>query len=328
MSVLSLRPDRLRQAVLGLFKDANRTSFELFRIMVPVMVVVKLLQELELIGYLALPLGPVMELLGLPAQTGLVWATALVMNIYSAIVVYAALLPDMQVLSVAQITVLSVVILIAHNLPVELRIAQRCGLSLMVQLLIRVLGALVCGLLLHWLFTASGLLQDPAVMRFVPEQSDPALSAWALAQLRTLAAIYCIVLVLMGFMRALQQLRILELMNKLLRPALKLMGIGKQAASITVVGLTLGIAYGGGLIIHEVRSGAVPHKDVFGSMSLMGLAHALIEDTLLMSLLGAHSVGTFWFRLLFSLLAVALITRLHTRLHLRRALQAQEAAVP
>lgn len=281
--------------------------------MVPIIIVVKLLKELGLVNYLALPLEPVMELMGLPAQTGLVWATSMIVNIYSGLVVYAALLPDMQPVTVAQVTILATVVLIAHNLPVELRIAQRCGLNLKAQALLRVLGAFAAGILLHLLLDGFGLLQGQSVMLFTPEDSDPTLPAWCLGQLRTLAGIYVIIFALITLVRLLQFLRITDLLNRLLRPLLHLMGIGSQAATITVLGLTLGLAYGGGLIIHEVRKGTVPHKDVFASMSLMGLTHSLIEDTLLMSLIGAHTLGTIWFRLAFSLLVMIVLTRIYAR---------------
>lgn len=306
-------PGHLRRAGLALLKDSHRTSLELFKIMVPVIIVVKLLKELGVISWLALPLEPFMEFMGLPAQTGLVWATALVMNLYSAIAVYAALLPDMQPLSAAQITVLATVMLIAHNLPVELRIAQRCGLSLWTQAALRVGGALACGFLLHLFLTSFGLLQHESAMLFTPDNDQQGLLPWIMGQARNLAAIYVIILALMAMVRLLQHFRVTDLLGYLLKPLLRLMGIGQEAATITVLGLVLGIAYGGGLIIHEVRSGKVPRKDVFASMSLMGLSHALIEDTLLMALVGAHALGTLWFRALFSLLVVALLSRLYLK---------------
>ncbi len=306
-------PRRLAEALRSLFKDANRTCFELFKLMIPVIVVIKVLKEFDLIQYLAVPLAPIMELVGLPAKMGLVWATALCLNIYSGIVVYAAVMPDIPALSVAQVTVLSLMLLIAHNLPLELRIAQRCGVSLLGQAALRILGALTAGLLLHWIFDGFDLFAEPSTMLFAPSQSEGGYLRWALGELRTIAVIYLIVLVLMGVMRVLQHLRITDLLNWLLRPWLRFMGIGDSAASITVVGLTLGIAYGGGLIIHEARSGNISRHDLFASLSLMGLSHALIEDTLLMSLLGAHSFGTLWFRLAFSLLVVAVLARWHVR---------------
>jgi glycerol uptake facilitator-like aquaporin len=88
------------------------------------------------------------------------------------------------------------------------------------------------------------------------------------------------------------------------------MGIGGGAATITVIGLVMGLAYGGGLIMHDVHKGKVERRDVFPAISLMSLSHALIEDTLLMYLIGATMWGTFVGRLLFSLLVVAALSRL------------------
>jgi hypothetical protein len=58
----------------------------------------------------------------------------------------------------------------------------------------------------------------------------------------------------------------------------------------------------------------VHKKDVFYSMTLMGLSHALIEDTLLMIMVGGHLSGILWARLAFSLLAVTLLVKISARL--------------
>ena len=46
----------------------------------------------------------------------------------------------------------------------------------------------------------------------------------------------------------------------------------------------------------------------------MGLSHGLIEDTMLMMLLGGHLTGILWGRLLFSLVVVYLIVKIVSRL--------------
>ncbi len=316
-------PRRLGAAVRQLFKDSNLTYFELFKVMVPVIIIIKILKQFDLVQYLAMPLAPFMEMVGLPAKMGLVWATSLIINLYSGIVVYAAVMTDMVPLSVAQVTVLALMMLIAHNLPLELRIAQRCGVSLIGQAALRILGALAAGFLLNLLLQHFDLLSEPSSMPFTPGQSEAGLGAWALGEVRNLAMIYVIILIIMAAMRVLQFLRVTDLLNWMLKPWLKLMGIGNNAATITVVGLTLGISYGGGLIIHEARTGNISKHDLFASLSLMGLSHALIEDTLLMSLLGAHSLGTLWFRLIFSLIVMAFLARWHAR----RFMQHSQAAV-
>jgi hypothetical protein len=162
---------------------------------------------------------------------------------------------------------------------------------------------------LHHLLAAGGWLSGPAAMVWQPQPEDAAWGAWALGQARKLGSIFFIILALMGFMRLLDAVGVNRLVQAALRPVLRLMGIGPSAATVTVIGLTLGFTYGGGLIIAETRSGRLDAAEVFPAMTLMGLAHSLIEDTLLMMLMGGHLLGTFWFRLAFSLAAVGLIVR-------------------
>ena len=298
------------EAIKRIFIDAVRTSLVLFRIMIPIIIVVKILKELGWIAYLAVPLEPIMTMVGLPAKTGLVWATAMANTLYAAIIVYAALIPEMPELTTAQVTVLCTMMLIAHSLPLEGNITRKCGAGLWSQVVFRIACAMICGTLMNLIFTWGGWLQGPSHMVFTAAAEADSWLGWAWAQVVKLFYIFCIILTLMTVMRILRKLRITDLFAWLLSPVLKLTGIGKEAAMITVFGLTMGLAYGGGLILHEVETGLVSRKDVFASLSLMGLAHALIEDSMLMALMGGAFVGIFWGRLAFALVAVAILIRL------------------
>ncbi len=300
----------LAASAASALRDAGRISLDLYKIMIPVIIGVKILKELDLISLLAVPLAPLMELTGLPADMGLVWATAILTNIYGGILVYVALPPGPDPLTVAQVTVLSTMILIAHNIPVEGRITQKCGVGFWGQALLRMGGALVCGMLMHHFFSACGMLAEPGRAVFTAGPADASLVGWALGEAKNLVMIFGVILALIILMRVLGRLRITDLFERLLAPVLGLMGIGRKAATITVIGLVMGLAYGGGLILMEVKGGRLSRRDVFSSLSLMSLSHALIEDTLLMTLIGASVQGTFFGRLLFSMIVVAVLSRL------------------
>ncbi len=296
-----------------LFKDAFTATIELFKVMVPIIIGVKILQELGLISYLAWPLKPVMELVGLPAEMGLVWATALINNIYTGIIVLASLIGD-HPLTGAQATVLAMLMLVGHGLPIECAIARKSGARFIFQSLMRLVGAFAFAWILHGIYDTTGTLQGPAVMLFHPEQApDPSLATWALAQGKNLISIFGVILGLLTIMRLLHAIRAIDLMNRLLQPILKCIGIGPKASAITVIGLTMGLAYGGGLIINEARSGNVGKEDIFYSLTLMGLCHSLIEDTLLLMLIGGH-LGILWARLIFSLITMTIIVQIVRRL--------------
>jgi hypothetical protein len=291
------------------FREAVHVSVGLFKIMIPILILVKTLQELGWIAYLALPLEPLMGIVGLPSEMGLVWATAMVNNIYGAAVVFLTLAPE-HTLSVAQVTVLSTLVLVAHALPIEVRIAQESGNRFLFQAVMRVVGALLLGVILHWSYSLTGWLQQENAIFWQGEiRKSPGLLLWGLEQLRNLGFIFCIVLALISLMRLLTWLRITDLLVRMLQPPLRFLGIGREAAPLAIVGMTMGLTYGGGLIIYESRSGRVQPKDVFASLTLMGLTHSIIEDTLLMVMLGGHLSGILFARMIFSLLVVAVLVR-------------------
>jgi len=304
-------------ALMRLFRDALRVSFDLFKIMVPVIIVVKILQELDLIRYLAIPLGPVMNVVGLPGEMGLVWATAMLSNIYSSIIVLLSLVEDVPI-TTAQATILGTMILVAHNLPIELKIAQKSGPRLIFQAISRLGSAFLLGWFLKIVYSWFNLLQQPANILLTPKPenalNNESLASWATGEVQKLFFIFLIILGLFFLLRTLEKLRVVDVINRILRPILKLMGIGPKASAITVIGNTMGIAYGGGLIIHEARSGHIDKKDVFYSLTLMGLSHSLIEDTLLMVMIGGHLSGLLCARVGYSILVVTLLVKVTTRL--------------
>ena len=297
---------RISKEVLA---ETIQVSWILFRITIPVVIVVKVLEELGAVRSLALALGPVMEWVGLPGTMGIVWATAMVTNLYGGTMAFVSLAPQTP-LTVAQVTVLTSMMLVAHNLPVELRVAQKAGTRLVTMAAIRLGGALALGGLLKVVYSKTGLLQQKSVLLWQPPPMDASLWAWALGQARNLAWIFLIVLALMSLMRLLRWLRVIDLVERLLAPVLRALGMTRAATDITVVGMVLGLAYGGGLIIRQASSGQIPRQDVFFSLALMGLCHSLIEDTLVMALLGGHLSGILFGRIVFALVCTFALVRL------------------
>lgn len=295
--------------LLDCLRQAVKTSYALFRIIVPIAIGVRLLELAGIIKVLGRLLEPVMALVGLPGSMGLVWATTLVTNIYGGMVVFAGVAPGAG-LSVAQVTVLATMMLIAHAIPVEASIARQAGTSFRAMAALRVGGALLAGALLNLLYRASDTLQRPNTALWNPPPRDPSWSGWALGEVRNLVYIFLIIFSLLILMRLLERLGIINGLTRLLRPVLTLLGISERAAPLAIVGMTLGLTYGGGLIIQEARAGQLSRHDVFCALALLGICHSFIEDTLLMVVIGGHLSGTLVGRTLFALLVAWLIARL------------------
>lgn len=294
-------------------REAAGVSFILFRIMVPVVIIVKILGELGLVKYIAAGFQPLMSLVGLPGEMGLVWATAVITNMYGGIVIFASIAPGLH-MTTAQITVVACMILVAHSMPVETTIARKTGVRVRFMVPFRLLSALLLGILLNSIFSLCGLLQGEGSILWKVSSGQRGLGDWALSQLQNLVTIFLIVLVLIVLMKVLDRLGITGLMNSMLGPVLTSMGIGRSASTVTILGMVLGISYGGGLIIRDVRSGRLPRHDVFFSISLMGLSHAIVEDTLLMMSLGAHISGVLFARVIFTWVVIWALVRIVRRM--------------
>jgi hypothetical protein len=283
-------------------------SWTLYKVMIPTLIVVKALEEMGALVYLSWLLSPLMSLVGLPESMGIVWTATIMTNLYAGMLIFFDLAQS-ETLSVAQVTVLCTIMLIAHGLPIEARIAQRAGIKLAITLLVRIGGALLFGFALQQIYSTGGFLQEANKIAWEPGVIDTSLQAWVLTQLKSLLIILAIIALLLSVLKTLRLVGFDRLLEALLSPFLRLMGIGREATTLTVIGMTLGLAIGGGLLIREAEQGHVSRRDIFASLTMLALCHSLIEDTLLMMLLGAHVSGIFWGRLLFTGLTLALITR-------------------
>jgi len=297
--------------------ETAQVYWVLLKVMVPALVVVKLLQEWGAIDGLGVLLSPVMSIVGLPAIMGVVWATTLLTNVFTGVVVFLQIAGDMQ-LTVEQVTVLGTMMLIGHSLPIEGAVARRAGVPWLATIALRVGGAFLLGGILHIIYTRFSLHQVPARIVWQFETIDNSLESWALVQLNTLALIFFIILALIVFLKILSALGLERIMHIALSPLLRVLGIGQAAANTTVIGVALGLSYGAGLLIRDLEKGIMSRRDSFLALCFLGLVHSVIEDTLIIMAIGADLSGILWARLLFSIVVVALLARFINYIEVRR----------
>jgi hypothetical protein len=290
-------------------RESVSVAFPLFRIMIPMIIVVKILKEIGAIDILGQSLAPVMGVVGLPGSMGLVWAATLVAGFFPGMIIFADLATG-EMLTVGQVTVLTSMMLIAHSLPVELQIADKAGPRWLSMGVLRIGGALLYGLILNQILLWGNWLSESSVLLWHPATGTVDLQTWAWDQVVGLMLMFMILMGIMLLMKVLDKFGLSLFLQRIFKPLLSKLGIGKEATNITVIGITLGISYGGGLIIKESRAGTIPPRDIFFAMVLMGLFHSIVEDTLLMLLLGGSLWGVLVGRLIFALLVVWLLVRL------------------
>ena len=299
--------------VKELTRSSLEITYELFIIMIPTLIVVKILDELGFVEILNKFCAPLMFLLGLPEAISLVFTTSLLTSPYAGLIVFSGLPADMP-FTAAQASVLGLLILFTHSLPIEVIICRKAGVRARAMIFIRLgLGILSC-YLLNLFFQVTGYMNYPATILLPSLESAPDLFSWGLSQLKGLGIIFIIIIALVIILDFLKYIGVERLIEKALKPFLNFLGVGEKASTIAVVGVTLGIGFGAGLLIKEVKTGKLHYKDVFGVLVLVGMLHSIIEDTAVVSLIGSNIIITLFLRAVLTLCIVYIFMRLGANL--------------
>ncbi len=270
----------------GLVKGL-RTAIWLIAIMTPISLAVSLLQYWGLLAWLTPVLQPLFRHLGVPGEAVVACISAGALSVYSGIAVLITI-----PLTERQITILGMVILIAHNLPVESAIQHRAGTPMWRMWVLRIAAALAAGALLNLLLPAgTDAPRTRGVMESAAPGLGPFLGGWATGTALLGAKICAIVVGLMVLQGLLREFRVMDLLAIPLRPVLWMLGLPSRLAFLWIVANVLGLAYGAGIILEDVRSGRLSREDAQLLNRSVGICHSLLEDSLLLIAIGAWA---FW----------------------------------
>ena len=281
-------PATLKRCVVEALPPAFRTGRWLLSITVPVSFAVLILKTTGALALLAKLFEPLFALLGLPGESAIVFATACLLNIYSCIAV-------IETLGMAgrTVTILALMCLISHNLPVESTVQKKTGSSLLLMIAIRLAASFAGGFALH-------LLLPPDTMPAAALAADHALAdtsfftelqAWAIGMAYLCLKIIVLVTLLMILQRILEAFGITGRLSHWLKYPLTILGVPRRAAFLWVVANTLGLAYGAGVIFDHVNRGHLTRGQADLLNHHIAISHSLLEDTLLFVAIG---VSAWW----------------------------------
>jgi hypothetical protein len=255
------------------------TSWDLLKVMIPTMVLVQILKVTGLLSSMAVAGAPLMDLFGLPGESALVLITGGLVNIYAAIAV-AVNIP----LTVKGMTILAIMVLIAHNLIVETAVQSQSGTPAWITLPVRISAAIFAGLFFAWIMPGGG---DVLVQAGMPTGGADSWGQILIANGISLGKIIVIIIGLMVVMDLSREFGIMDQITAGLSMPMKFLGMDRRTSLVTAVGLLLGLAYGAGLIIEETRQNNIGKSEILPTNIFLGTNHALIEDTLIFVAVGA-----------------------------------------
>ncbi len=298
--------EKSKKILVNIFQETTKIFWILFKVILPVVIVIRALELIGAIPFLAKFLEPLTSFIGIDGSLGLVWMAAILVNIYAGLAAFASLQAIFDY-SVAETTILGLIILIAHSLPIEVAIAKKSRISWMFNLIFRFINAIVAGKILNLIFTKYELFNEPnqSVLQ-VPNELVSNFE-WATLQIQNFFIIFLIIFFIISTINILKVLGVWSLIINIMKIPLSYLGMSEKVANIILIGLTLGISFGGGFLIEESKKNNISKKDILLSLSFLSLCHSIIEDTILILLLGSHISGILFFRFIYTVIIILLM---------------------
>ncbi|UFT98506.1 nucleoside recognition domain-containing protein [Radiobacillus kanasensis] len=280
-------------------------TWTLGKVIFPVTLIVSILEHTPVLQWIIDFLTPFMKLIGLSGEAAVPIVIGNLLNLYAGIGAIVSF-----EFSVKEVFIMAIMLSFCHNLIIESTVASKVGVKWWIVVGVRILLALVSASLIN-LFWKGG--SEAAQYGFISKgESVP--EGWFAIGTEAIQTAFMgvvqlalIVIPLMVAMQFFRELGWMEKMSKQLAPFTKFLGMNKNTSMTLAAGLTLGLAYGAGLMIQAVKEDGVSRKDMTLALIFLVSCHAVVEDTLVFIPLGIPVLPLLLIRLATAILLTALI---------------------
>ncbi|MFJ7858115.1 nucleoside recognition domain-containing protein [Peribacillus sp. NPDC097206] len=293
----------------GILSGLN-TTWTLGKIIFPVTLIVTVLQYTPVLPWMIDLIAPLMNLIGLPGDAAIPLVLGNFLNLYAAIAGILTL--D---LTVKEVFIIAVMLSFSHNLFIESGVAMKTGVKLWVILLVRFGLALVSAVIINLVWQGgTEMAQGFAVPETVEITGTGAILLHGVIQaLYGIGQLALIVMPLMVVVQIMKDLKWLEAFSKALAPFMKILGMQPNTSMPFVAGLTLGLAYGAGVMIQAAKEDNVSKKDMTLAFIFLVACHAVIEDTLIFIPLGIPVLPLLLIRLVTAIVLTMVVAYIWNR---------------
>jgi hypothetical protein len=276
----------LKEIFLKSVKQSFKTSWMLIKIYIPISLGTIFLKQLGFIDFITPIFAPIMKLMGLPGEAAITLVAGSTNTIYAALATITAF--D---LTFRQVTILGIVVGLAHNLFVETAILSKLKMANFKIAFFRISIAILTGILMNFVLPDNINGTILTLYTKTPEFS------WVLV-FKGLLVTSIQIIVILFFITLGYELLILWKYSSLIKQKIKFLpntiGFSDNAFGPWIVGFFIGIAYGAGMLFNFAEKKNLTHKDVCLVTIFLCLAHAIIEDTMIFVVVG----GNFWWIIL------------------------------
>lgn len=289
---------RLARCVRTALPQGMKTAIWLLKLTIPVSFAVFLLDFFGILNVIAGWVAPLFKLIGLSGQASIVLITSFFTNIYSVIAVMATL-----GIGHREGTILAVMCLISHALIVETAIQKKTGSTPWRMILTRLSASFIAAWMLNLILPAEAIAESENIIRSAGDFT-PALTHWLSDILVTTLKIVILVNLLLILQKILHEFGLIKWILMPFTPLLKVMGLPSSTGFLWLVANTLGLGYGGAIMISESEEGKLSREDADLLNHNIAISHSQLEDPLLFVAVGYHLGILIWPRILLAIIFV------------------------
>jgi len=273
--------NRAINAIKEILPKTLKTCLWLVRITVLVTLGVQFLEYFKILPYISAFLSPLFNMLGLPGEAALAYVSGFFVNVYSAIAVMATLNLDIRT-----VTILSAMILAAHNMVTETAVQKKTGSSAFRMIMVRTISSFIIGYVLNIIIPGGGKMAviDAGALDLTLMEM---LEIWFIKTLRLVVTMSVLIFTLSIIQRLLSEFGVIRWLSKFMRPVMAIFGLPAKTSFLWIVANTLGLAYGAAVMIDESESGKITKKDIDLLNHHIGISHSNFEDVFLVASVGA-----------------------------------------
>lgn len=292
--------NRVEGCIKKALPKAGKTCIWLLKIILPISLLVRLLQYSGLLDELSLLLGPVFSLIGLPGETAIVFITSIFTPLYAPI----ALITSMQ-LTVREATILALMCLTSHNLPVECAVQSKTGSGFWEMGILRVFMSFFIAMCLHWATPSDGWgAIGVTVSAGACDSIRDVFILWFMSSMKVVLTILLVVTALMILHYLLDEFNLMRKLSAVFAPLMKLFGLSKDTAFLWLVGNVVGLAYGSAIMVEQAEQKKLSLADGKLLNYHLAMSHSLLEDSLIFIAIGIPALWIIFTRLFFAIVVV------------------------